>query len=354
MPKKLRTWRAFNDLNSKINDFQTVLPLLQELSKPSLRPRHWEEVEKITGHKLPVTDAAFTLAELLKAPLVENKDSVEEVCESADKQLNIEIKLKEIGDRWDTQRFIFSEWKNRGIPVLQGVLVVVEELEESQMNLQTILASRAVAPFRDNAQELLKSLSDTADILELWLKVQLMWSSLESVFLGGDIARQMPRVASKFAKLDKDWQRLMLTAQEKGFVVDCCANEVLRLSLPTMFEELERCQKSLEGYLENKRGAFPRFFFGKWTKSNEAVPGISHLLRARRVAVSNPVLLQVLSQGSDPQAVQQYYEKVCSASPRMLTVFTLTLALSPPHLRSSIPLHPSSTIGKTRLSSERS
>ena len=136
MPKKLRAWRAFNDLSTKISDFQTVLPLLQELSKPSLRPRHWDEVEKITGHKLPVTDAAFTLSDLLKAPLVENKDGVEEVCESADKQLNIEIKLKEIGDRWDTQRFIFSEWKGRGIPVLQGVLVVVEELEESQMNLQ--------------------------------------------------------------------------------------------------------------------------------------------------------------------------------------------------------------------------
>jgi len=55
---------------------------------------------------------------------------------------------------------------------------------------------------------------------------------------------------------------LQLTAQEKGFVVDCCANEVLRMSLPQMFEELEKCQKSLEGYLEAKRGVFPRFFFG--------------------------------------------------------------------------------------------
>jgi dynein heavy chain len=43
----------------------------------------------------------------------------------------------------------------------------------------------------------------------------------------------------------------------------------------------------VQGYLEAKRGAFPRFYF-----------------------VSNPVLLQVLSQGSDPQAVQQYYEKL--------------------------------------------
>jgi dynein heavy chain len=97
----------------------------------------------------------------------------------------------------------------------------------------------------------------------------------------------MPRVAGRFQKIDKDWQRLMVAAQEKGFVVECCANELLRNSLPAMFAELENCQKSLEGYLENKRSAFPRFYF-----------------------VSNPVLLQILSQGSDPQAIQAYYEKV--------------------------------------------
>lgn len=37
------------------------------------------------------------------------------------------------------------------------------------------------------------------------LKVQMMWCSLESVFTGGDIAKQMPMEAKKFAKIDKDW-----------------------------------------------------------------------------------------------------------------------------------------------------
>lgn len=37
------------------------------------------------------------------------------------------------------------------------------------------------------------------------LKVQMMWCSLESVFTGGDIAKQMPMEAKKFSKVDKDW-----------------------------------------------------------------------------------------------------------------------------------------------------
>jgi Dynein heavy chain, N-terminal region 2 len=44
-------------------------------------------------------------------------------------------------------------------------------------------------------------LSDTSDTLERWLKVQMMWCSLESVFTGGDIAKQMPLEAKKFAKV---------------------------------------------------------------------------------------------------------------------------------------------------------
>ena len=76
-------------------------------------------------------------------------------------------------------------------------------------------------------------------------------------------------------------------AEETKKVTACCASEALCTTLPVLFVELEKCQKSLEGYLEQKRSRFPRFYF-----------------------VSNPVLLLVLSQGSDPVQMQPYYEKV--------------------------------------------
>ena len=70
------------------------------------------------------------------------------------------------------------------------------------MQMQTFLTMRHVAPFREEATELLANLNDAADTLEQWVKVQLMWCSLESVFTGGDIAKQPATVWKLFASRD--------------------------------------------------------------------------------------------------------------------------------------------------------
>lgn len=290
MPARLREYTAYKALKTQIEDFQVVLPLLQEFTKESIRDRHWEEVMEITKSQFDFQGDDFRLQSLLDIGLVAKKDEIEEVTDGADKQLKIEKNLLDIDERWKSARFSFKEWKGRSIQILTATGSVVEELEEAQMNLQAMLTMRHVAPFRELAQGLLQTLSETSDTLERWLKVQLMWCSLESVFTGGDIAKQMPMEAKKFSKVDKDWAKLMAKAYETSIVVDAAANETLQASLPVMYSELEKCQKSLEGYLEQKRNKFPRFYF-----------------------VSNPGLLMILSQGSDPLSMNDHYEKVFDA-----------------------------------------
>jgi len=291
LPGRLREYNSYTQLKQEIEDFQLILPLLQELSKPSIMGRHWEEVSEICSTTFDViNNPDFKLQSLIESSLVEKRDDVEEVTDGADKQLKIERGLEEIRDKWANQEFDFQEWKGRGVNTLMRTPIVMEELDESQMNLQTMLTMRHVTPFREDAQMQLGSLSETSDTLERWVKVQLMWCALESVFTGGDIAKQMPMEAKKFAKVDKDWTKIMQKASETRNIIDCCANELLRNSLPTMHSELEKCQKSLEGYLEQKQNAFPRFYF-----------------------VSNAKLLIILSQGSDPLAMNDYYENVFDA-----------------------------------------
>ena len=157
------------------------------MSKPSIKPRHWKEIQELVvanGKSLPYNEEKFSLGHLIDAAISQIKDEVEEICDGADKQLQIEKKMVELKEIWATSSFEFAMWKSRDIPVLKAFGVVIEDLEEAQLLLQTLLSVRHVAPFRGDVQKFLTMLSDTADTLEMWVKVQMLWTSLESVFLG--------------------------------------------------------------------------------------------------------------------------------------------------------------------------
>lgn len=82
----------------------------------------------------------------------------------------------------------------------------------------------------------------------------------------------------------------MEKAVETKKVIACCLNDMLKDFLPDLNRKLEDCQKMLEAYLEGKRKKFPRFYF-----------------------VSNPTLLKILSQGSEPTSIQEDFEKLFDA-----------------------------------------
>ena len=86
------------------------------------------------------------LRTLLAADLLRVKDDIEDICDSADKQMAIDTKLSEVRGKWSGAAFTFEQYKGKGkVYLLKGYGQIIEDLEESQLALQTMLSMVSVA-----------------------------------------------------------------------------------------------------------------------------------------------------------------------------------------------------------------
>ncbi|PVD32839.1 hypothetical protein C0Q70_08286 [Pomacea canaliculata] len=289
LPKEMRQMAVGRALEEKMKEFRDSLPLFVDLKHEALRERHWKELMNKTGQKFDMNPDTFTLANVFAMELHRYQDTITEIVTCASKEMGIEKGVKEVEETWNNIKFNVQAYmkgtSNRGY-ILGAVDEVLQILDDSSMNLQSMSASRFVGPFLNTVQNWEKSLSLISEVLDVWMVVQRKWMYLEGIFIGGDIRSQLPEEAKKFDAIDKTFKKIMTDTFKTPQIKLACHAQNRLSDLQNLSTGLEKCQKSLNDYLDAKRNAFPRFFF-----------------------ISDDELLSILG-SSDPECVQEHMIKM--------------------------------------------
>jgi dynein heavy chain len=290
LPKAIRQWESTLKLKASLDHILLFMPLIIHLSSPSVMPRHWLEVSNLLKKPCNPDDPKFTVGLFLHSNAQEHFEAIEAICTHSAKECALEAKFENLTLEWSAVIFPLAKFKSKGPFILKGgeTQELIEKLEEALMVLGGIMASRYVAFMRDKVARWSSMLANVGEVLENWLSLQATWIYLEAVFSSGDIAKQLPQESKRFSLVDKMFAKIMSKANEVQCVLEYVRTaDDLRKSIAHMTEQLELCQKSLSGYLEQKRNQFFRFYF-----------------------VSDPVILEILSQSSDPTAIQPHLQSV--------------------------------------------
>ncbi|KAM6052185.1 dynein axonemal heavy chain 10 [Chlamydotis macqueenii] len=264
LPKQVRSMPVAFQLETKMKAFRDSIPLLLDLKNEALRERHWQDLMERTGTRFEMTTETFTLENMFAMELDKHSDVISEIVGTAVKELSIEKGVKEIAETWEHLKFTvqmyFKGTEKRGF-ILGSVDEILEILDDNNVNLQSVLGSRFVGPFLSTVHHWEKTLSLIGEVIEIWMVVQRKWMYLESIFIGGDIRSQLPEEAKIFDSVDRMFKKIMDETVKEPTIRKCCEAPNRLSDLHHINNVLEKCQKSLNDYLDSKRNAFPRFFF---------------------------------------------------------------------------------------------
>ncbi|CAM4719453.1 unnamed protein product [Caretta caretta] len=283
---KDRDWEIIETSKVKVEQFKRTMPLISDLRNLALRERHWDQVKDLVLRTFDQDAEDFRLENIVELGLDQHVEKISEISASASKELSIELALQAIAKTWDVVLLDIVPYKDKGHHRLRGTDEVFQALEDNQVSLSTMKASRFVKPFEKEVDRWERCLSLILEVIEMVLTVQRQWMYLENIFLGEDIRKQLPRESASFDQINASWKTIMDRLNKDNNALRGTHYPGLLDKLVEMNGALEEIQKSLDMYLETKRHIFPRFYF-----------------------LSNDDLLEILGQSRNPEAVQPHLKK---------------------------------------------
>lgn len=138
------------------------LPIIGHLRNPNLRPRHWNKIEALLKYKF---DQKSEEEEILNLKLFEQlgafkfPEELAEIASAASSEAGLELMLSKVDEAWKSLDFIIMKHKDQKDVYVLGTLEEVQAtLDDSNITIQTVAASRHVGPVKPRVDDWLRRL----------------------------------------------------------------------------------------------------------------------------------------------------------------------------------------------------
>ncbi|XP_071951365.1 cytoplasmic dynein 2 heavy chain 1-like isoform X2 [Antedon mediterranea] len=275
-------------LNKDIEKYRHVIPLLKYVRGEVLSQDHWLEMFRMLKMPRDTTLEKLTFGHVLNASneIVANGNELKELFNRAQGEVSIREALREL-ELWGAAAVFYltdySDSQNATIKLIKDWKDLVTQVGDNQSLLQSLKDSPYYKGFLDKATLWEQRLADLDEYLHNLNQVQRKWVYLVPIFGRG----ALPKEQGRFRRVDEDFRSIMMDVTRDNRLLSFVARPGLRNTLVTELDQLQRCQKALNEYLEEKRSVFPRFYF-----------------------IGDDDLLEILGQSTNPTVIQSHLKKL--------------------------------------------
>ncbi|CAL1541204.1 unnamed protein product [Lymnaea stagnalis] len=275
-------------IQKDIETYKNVLPVLKWVRGEPLSQDHWMEMFRLLQMPRGTTLEKLTFGNILAVSdnIIRNADAIKELNQRAQGEVTIREAIREL-ELWGAgANFALTEYEDsnkKKMNLIKDWKDLVNQVGDNQCLLQSLKDSPYYKSFEDKASVWEQRLADLDEYLHNLNQIQRKWVYLEPIFGRG----ALPKEQGRFKRVDDDFRNIMRDVNRDNRVLSLVNQSGLRNLLVTMLDQLQRCQKSLNEFLEEKRSLFPRFYF-----------------------IGDDDLLEILGQATNPTVIQSHLKKL--------------------------------------------
>jgi dynein heavy chain len=278
-------------LKDLVDTFRGAMPIVVALRRPQLEGNHWEEINELVGQPIDIAAEGFTLQSLVDMNVVPYQEEIEAIATRAIGEAKLNTAFAELETKWKGCELIMETYKEReGVYQLKYIDDLYECIDDCLAQINMILGNRFVGFMRKICEKMKKEIQNANAIVTVWVECQREWMYLENIFTQSkELISALPNEKKMFDAVNVFFiKEISLKAQQRSRLVGF-------VKLPKITEEaikgqvmlLGQVRKGLESYMEQKRDAFPRFYF-----------------------LSDDEVLEILAKSDQMDIIQQYLKQM--------------------------------------------